>query len=814
MISPFVNYLFWLRKGVMRWRHSKAQLSVFVCSLTLLTFLITLLYQFSPFVFKHFPDFLTPEGRIASIVRADMSNRIAQIRPFELEKLAKIEGVIQVSSIGNERTEVKVNNTLVRSTELAFIDENLLTQLGMPEQLNALVQHANKAVVSHRFWEQHLDSRENVSEVALYIKEKETPFFIAGVLPQSMNKWSGKEFDIWLNKNQMEHFAPFRLDEEEKADPAKLRQNELYTIRYLRGAPSHYGFMTLTKDADLDLIMAQYLASDLDDSDIVHFSEAPHVTLFAQGVELDPLTKASVIKQWKGVLFLAALLGILILTGLIYTQITFMLKRKQELITKLALGAGFVDLMKEALAELTPMILISQGLAVIAYFFGIAYLADVAIFAEYMSNTYLNFSLSNIGLAFISVSSIVALSYAIPYLTIAQPANLLNTKNQTLTKAQNLLSYSNFYVQITISLLTLLLILFITKAQWDIIQRNTFNFKYEQISVFTKQSTIKLSDEHMKGRFPGFDPKNTSISFDSLINPVGQISTLVLNDDDKNTLDVITLFVGEHYFEQINAQILVGNHDHTEASVVVNEFVAEQIRIKLSLDSHERLLGINMLEKSAFSSSSMSVAAVVENIPHFGFENQNRAIIYRPYSDLPRFIRYGFTAYVVPSQADALENYLEDWAFENLGNVTIKRLGKVDEVLYEFEFEINATFFVASILCFCVLALVLFNLYNIVKIQAELSRTKTGILLAIGANRRSIFVKDIVAKWTLIIAAVPSALAISLLLSDFLAENLFIRLANLGIIVLAIALTLLLVLLIVLLVYRVEFSKPVRELLP
>jgi hypothetical protein len=777
-----------LKLGFLRWRAYPSQLFVFVLALGCLTALLALGIQFYSLIDRDRPSFVDDKRHFATVVRADLSNQVKPISAFEIEKFEGAMGINQVGSIGLITSEIKLNRTSTPKIEIGFIDTHVAQMLELSEAFSALNGSTNKAYVSHRFFEKYIQTQTKLKSSVIYIEENSVPYEIAGVLPKQFDKWQSKDFDIWFSKSEMAHFAPFRLSQSEKTNPHRVRENNLYTKRYLRSKSSYFGILELDGTQSLDELMESYLASNLDSSGLVEWQEEQHRTIISRGIQFDPILHHSFVKQWKAVSFLASMLFIIIVSSILFTQTTFLLERKEELITKSALGASKSNFFYESLSESLPIVLISQIIGMVFYYLIISYLSSIDIFVAAFGEEMLKLELVTVIISLVSISIFVSVAYFLPYISHFSQKSLINAKNASLSKHQQWISNGNVLIQIFMSVAILFFTILMLASQVDRFTSNKLSLDVHEYLV-TGDGYLAYDNKVKQGSFLNLDSTTTSVSFERFIRPVSTIRVASFVNLDREK-DAKSMHVGPTYFRLLDAKFIHGREIDVSSNdqVIINKYLAEHFANAEGKSDLSELIGTNIQKTSMSKKSDLKIVGIVENIPHFGLDNLNQAIVYQQFSELPKFYQYGFFVLVKASESSDFEARLEAELESSLGMIDVVSMGSLDETLFSYEFFRNSTYIAGTFLSILLIALLVFNLSHIVRLKIHSEKTTFGVQLALGSSVKDIYKKICFDYGLLVIIVAPIVIGTCLLLSDFLMSNLFINIDRIDLFLLSLLL--------------------------
>lgn len=798
--------------SIRRWREAKLQFAVLLLTISVLSALVSVLVQINTVTSRDRPEFVGTSSRLISLVRTDMSNVVKPVKGVQIEKLGHLEGVVQTAAIGVQQSDVKLDDHIVGEFSIGFVEPELVELLALPAVLSGLVSNPEQVYVTSSFWDRCCQAQSLTSMPQITLLETGKRYFIAGVLPANMERWSSTEIGIYSDISQLAHFAPFRLTQAEKADPEVLAHNQKYTRNYLRGAPQYFGFALLEEQADLTALYNSFMMSDYDVGDAVEFIEEEHRIKLVNGVEVDPISRGQIVTQWRGVLFLATLLLVAIVSNLIYTQISQLLSRKKELVVKRSLGASQSALVKECFIELLPILAISQLLSYVCYHFTLQRLQDSVLFTQYLGAETLDVNMGIFALVGIGVGVVLSLVFSLPYVTAFRKIKAISAKTNTLTKSQLRVLEGNVLVQTCMIVLAVFLVLLVVSEVQSRSDKQTFNLARAEFRL-SSEFPFPMGREVKQGQIGRFDDNQVAVYFDSFVNPIALTDSLILNDRNKQSeLSVERLHVSPNYFAQFNIRFSLGSTFNSDEDLVINRYLAKRIAAYENTEDENELIGRSITLRGFFKTYVGRVSGIVENVPHFGFSHTDRPIIYRPLSSLPKLFERGFYASVDVARANEFEAELREWADLHAGTYTLERQASVAKQLYQFEYVQNETYKVALVIAASLLLLLVFNIYHIAKTNLRLNKQKLAIVLSLGAGKNSQVLTSGQKQLWHFLWCLPLVTAMIAVLRPYLATSLFIDVVNIAVFVISVAVALNIVLAIHSLVTYRYMRQPISRM--
>ncbi|WP_269517462.1 ABC transporter permease [Alteromonas sp. BMJM2] len=801
-----------LKGAARRWRNAKFQFFVIALSVSLLTALISVLLQVGVVVGSDRPDFVGSKAELITLVRSNMSNIVKPVKGFHAEKLEKVEGVSKVAKLGVERSQVKVGKTLSDEVNIGFLNETLIELLTLPSDLKSLENNTQSVFVTAGFWQKYLSDFNVDEKPQITIYDTKTPYIVAGIVPESMSRWSTLEIGVYAHDSQLEHFAPFRLTEREKADPQKLQDNIVYTRNYLRGAPQYYVFAKIEPGISIPDLMGAYGVVDLDVGNAVEFVEEQHKLLITEGVELNPITKNKIMAQWQTLLFLSSILLLAIVSSLLYSQIGQLIQRKKELTIKRAIGAGKADLFKECSLELLPNLIVSQVVSFGLYSYALTQMSNSETLTTYFQTEALAVDIA----LFIPVSLLVCLLlcavFSLPYLSAMRRMTLSSSKSDSLTSSQlRVLKHSAFLQKVMLITSVFLMTLTVHEIK-KVADANTYSLDMIEFQVLS-ENYVALSENFKEGNFDNRFLNKTAISFDSFVNPVAMRDTVSIEGQTEKSVEATSLHVSGNLFALANVKLLAGESEMSRDEAVVNQHLALRFAKQLKLTNLDDLLGLKLVVGGFMNTKVVKIAGIVENVPHYGFSNRERPILYKPFSTIPQLLERGFFALIQQPDADDFEEFLISWADENAGSYSIERESLVSRQLFNMEYLENTTRHSALSVSGILALLLLFNIFHISRTNLQLEEKRLGALLAIGASKRALSIQNGLAQVVPFFVTLPVVLLGVVISRRFLEDNLQVNIVNGQHFLIAVAVTFSLITLINILCAKHFLSRPISRLL-
>lgn len=801
-----------LRGSFRRWRHSKLQFVVIAVSISLITALTTTLLHLGFLVSSDRPAFVKTDKALVTLIRTTMNNTEKPVKGYQVDKLGKLDAVLEVGKLGIERSRVRTPNKLTDEVNIGFLDSSLVELLELPAMLNSLESNTHTVFVTPEFWRKYLSNFNLNQKPQIKFYDTKKTYVVAGLVPEAMSKWRSLEVGIYAHFEELQHFAPFRLTEREKSDPQKLQQNIVYTRNYLSGAPQYFGFAQVKPNVNIDDLKRSYEEMDSNVGDAVVFIEEYHKTIIAKGVELNPITQQKVLGQWRALLFLSVVLLITIISSLIYSQIGQLLHRKKELTIKRAIGATKTDLIKECSLELLPNLIISQMVSFGVYVFFFKLMASSKTLTQYFNQEALQANLT----LFTSVSLVICfflcMVFSLPFVSAFKRMKLSASKSDSLTSSETRILKTNEFLQKVMLLASMFLMILTLYELKKISEADTFELDLVEFRVVSKDF-LALSESFKEGQFDSLFANRTTIMFDSFINPIGLKEDVSVDNDAESFVSVSTLHVAGNLFPLANVKLLAGTSDMKRGETVINAYLAERLTQQLKMNDVSDLLGRNLMARGFMNTKTLKIVGVADNLPHYGFSNRERPILYKPYTDLPKLYERGFYALVEQSYAQDFEDFLVEWADENAGTYSMERKNAVRKQLFDLEFQQNMTRRTSLVVSVLIATLLLFNIFHISQTNLKLEKRRLGVLLAIGESKNSLALENGTKQIAPLFIALPVVLASAVFGQGFIEKNLQVDIVNINNFILATLFTLVSLTVINVLCAKHFLAKPISRLL-
>ncbi|REL28605.1 ABC transporter permease [Thalassotalea euphylliae] len=749
----------------------KGQLLFLALCFALLNTLFTFILQIGSELLKDRPAFVGSSAELITIGRKNQAGEFSPIRGYNLEQVAKLPEVEEVTTLSFNTTTLYLNNTTALNQTVVYYADNFASLLAIEGALAKVTNLAsNDALVSQRFAEQYL-SNIKLTEAVLQLTQNGKRYRIAGILPASMDDLGSFTPSVWLKHSELADTMPFRLTVDERAIPAKVAKNQRLTQSLLPGIPHYFGIARLNQPmalSELEQALAQFQRQS--DDDVMSFQEAPHDNWLINGVELSPNAKDALFSSWQVLFILSTFFLVLCCIGLLSHVTNMLIKRKQEFMVRIAVGARFSLLARQLIKEQLPVVILVCLSGAVSY---------VALFHFLTTSSHFSLLIEKLGtnpdwlswlLGSLLISLFMMLCAVLPLVSLAKRQVFERSSQLTMNKKQALLSYSNDVLQKTIALFAISLSVIVIYQQIIYYTQLNINKQIKEVT-FTSHQPISLARNWLDGEVHQF--ANVTMSGAPFVTPSTQsikyqpsVSDKVINYTARK------IDVASNYFETINANVLAGSMPLEKYGVVLNETAALQLLSGRQVLSD--LLGGQITINSAMKSSKLTVTAIVEDLPHFGINKTGIPFVYQHLSQTSQFLNRIVTFYYPASVENEFLPLIDDWAGNSISLRSRIARESLENQLYQLDAIEFILFDLALLLAVLILIVVSFNLYYQQAAFIALNRAKFGTMLALGALPKHIFKELFGKKLAHLGVSIPLALLIVKLVMPLLAKHLTI----------------------------------------
>lgn len=289
----------------------------FFCSL--IGFVVNLFWLLS----SDRPQWVEHKQPMITIAKEDLSGNIQPAAGYDINIVQRLAGVKDVASIVVQARTVSIDLKEIPRTTIGFYSVNAKKVLGLPTPFSDQNFEAKVAIVSQRFWQQHLDASKMLEESRVYFEDKAVG--IVGIAPGTMAKLGRVNVDIWLPDSYLHAGVP-----------------EMFVNNpnlYLDTVSNRFGFAVLQQALDIEQLQAAYVAlrqqTPWPEGAFADNQFRPWVI---DGVELNPNGRAALQKQAWILLLLLVGFGFIVFSGIVLAYSQQSISRQSEINLKVALG--------------------------------------------------------------------------------------------------------------------------------------------------------------------------------------------------------------------------------------------------------------------------------------------------------------------------------------------------------------------------------------------------------------------------------------------------------------------------------------------
>lgn len=725
------NLVFIWRYGLRKWKARGLQ-SVLLCfSLSLLVSLFSMGANLNEILSQDRPNYIHTQQPLLTVGQTQQNGLFTRIRGFELEKLAKVPGIEQVVRLAHEELDIRVDNRANGRHQVMYFSPPWVSTLKITGLYPFMSLKEDQAVISAGFARRLREQGSSLQQDLLQVGRSSKKYTIIGIVPESLSRLGKLEPDIWLAQSELAHIMPFRLSIREMSDPAKVKQNQLLTERYLRGLPLFYGFAIYQAGFSIEQIQQGFQRVELDEINVVGYRGAPATTSFEVGFNLDPQGRKVLHIQWQLLAFLLGLLLMTVAASLLFIQNDQLLTRRQELVTRLIVGASVAGLRGQLILEQFPLIIMTACLGGVLLYVGV----QVMYYLHWMNSAsatgMLLFHFSTYGVGVLVVSVLVMGLALVPTLGLNHQLLFSREQKETLAPRGKYWLYLNGFFQLCIGLILTLLMLLIFDFKLEIDRQNTFKLNTLETQVFSN-NVLPLDQQVLEGDLNGFDPNQVMVAGTHFVSPRSPVPLLMWHSEAEQKFEVRSFSVAPRYFKFFNIQPLTTISPLAKNEIVLNQAAADLMLENGAEANYQSLVGQIVYLEAILLNRYFDINSVVANAPHFGFIHQQVPVVYRAFSGTNPLILRWFTLYYSPDLKTEVRRYLENWSDDELGVVRIEHQDTVVEQLYALESDTHIMQNMTLILALVLWALCLFNINHVLSAFFIIHRHRIGIGAALG----------------------------------------------------------------------------------
>jgi hypothetical protein len=680
---------------------------------------ITLCLAIGDYVLRDRPVWAEQNTTLVTLGKTTAEGGFSPVSLQDVELLSQVAGVKQIESMSllptTLQTEKSDNKNEVQAALFSRGMGSLLSQ-----NITATISEAgDKRLVwlSHSFWENKFKRRPLVGQ-NIYLGPERTAFTVAEILPESMNYIGSSSVDIWLSAEFITKILPISIQFPVNMDldtKEQLLRQARQTI--LKKMEIRYGVAVIADGIPLSRITSDFQALNKPADNAVDFTMlgAGLDYWFVPGMQFAPHVKQKLQSQWWLLTTLVIFFGALAIINLASFTSNQLIERRQEIIVRLTSGARSYHLLQQFLVESIPLLFtvigVTTGLISTLYIFSADHPALISLLGGPLpspSGSVLALSIIIILISILGANIIPMYHVLKDNLFSRQAGAGENLKQQRGRVIIN-------FVQLIIAGITVFLSCYFISAQWqqktlDGFAHQLTEYNVRQVSGNTLSNTLVRTLQQQLGQDVAF----TGSRF---VDPDAARELVHWSGQSVNSsVRILIMSVSANYFKLLQPNFLVGG-ELNQQNVIIN-----QAALKLLAGNKS---GQSVLDKSLVigetNSNTKQVVAVVENLPHYGQQNQDIPVIYSLYNN--DLLLNGYL----------LLNNIVDLKTITLQDIELTERGTLQTQVTQLDLQ-RTWFIMMSLTLLAILMLsAIFTLYY--QIQATLKKQylKLGTLLAVGA---------------------------------------------------------------------------------
>ncbi|EKE82122.1 FtsX-like permease family protein [Idiomarina xiamenensis] len=795
-----------IRYGWRQWRQYAAQMALLVIGFSVFTGLMMLCVATAPDLFKKTPTWVTAnDTEYVTIGLRSHEGHMSQTTLANLSTVNAHPAVKDSSFLGTVVASFRINDQSFNGENVVFMQDQLPSLLGITAIARDPIQFQQSAYVSEAFlanWQ----GPELIGQTVL-LGESETPVKVVDTIPQSLVSQPGLQEPVLLVSGS--HFSTLlTVDFGDAPLPDAVKARARHMI--MQETPNLYGVVTLR---------AGFSSADLADLSKGRASKEEGISVRSgtdsmdfylhQGIDFTPHATNALKRQWWIMLVMCVVFAVLNVLNLLTLSINQCIQRRAEFATRVAVGATPATIQKQLLLEQLPLVLTCLGLALILT------LASLAGLVAYWG-VHIDVMTLVLGavLSALVLLAAVSLSVLLPFSLLARRQLFQRSRSQEAGPMQRRLGHLNVVAQIAFASLALLFAFAMLTQQWQLRQQQAaapaaHEFSWSRSDNVNNGIDIKAFLNAVDGL-----PYAVAVSSKPFANPdtiASSVNAETPNYDDGQGINLIS--VSSQYFDFFN----IGGGSAASAAnregVVLNHAALSALNLRNSAAVFEQRLFIREGDELGYDDEQpIAIAAVVENLPHFGFLNREVAMIY---GDLARLhsINQTLYLYVDVIHAAALRQWLQDrqqrqgqlWQFDDNG-LLIEQMEQMNQ-------DLNRLVMVSVLVAVLICSLSITSLFYQLSGLLQMRQRRMGVLLAVGARSYQLFGQLL----TLLLALTVLAMAVVFITVTMMNPRLSLMMGADMLAPAAISLMLAILVLLLLVSAAVAFMRimrrPIRQLL-
>ncbi|MFK5970708.1 MAG: ABC transporter permease [Candidatus Marithrix sp.] len=619
------NFIFDLRYSLRKWKQSKILFILTVISLALLILFLSistsLVYQLS----NNQPLWVGKHGNFVTLGRASDDGQLMYTSLNNIEEFSALPNVKSATSLILEATELAFDNNALqlqhpnKKIQAAFVPGNFNKILRFDNGIHPF--RVNEGVISNNLWVK-LGKPVNLIGSIMYITTSRIPITITGITSGNVDFIGLEQPDIWVRQELYKYTIEIDMshmgltEEEETTFMNNVKNNVMFD------APIAYGILSVNENVNANLLFNTYADRfGLQTNDNQNFNSTGNGLLPAlfDGIDFNPALTKSVKKQWWLYFSFVTIFALVCFINLFSHAFNQYIYRSNEWSIRRVIGGNKQKILYQLFIESLPLIC---SVIIIAIFLHFVFYHFLVI--EYWKEFLGKYSFSSDIWTLCIVYSIVVFSiiscYLFPALLLKKNITFNNIGVEVGTKTTKKVIKISFFTQLSAALFFLAGIIsavfFInSKVQSVNIDPSIIEFKY-------KGSTpINITSSQLKS-LNVLEESGVAYSLYSIAAPSAirwEISTY--DESSRISMSMPLLPVSYNFFKTLGVNIH-NKYDLNENSVVINKSAA-----KLLFGRIDNIIGNNISIKN-YSKEIFKIAAIIDDIPHYGVNDIKSPVIY------------------------------------------------------------------------------------------------------------------------------------------------------------------------------------------
>ncbi|SQH74454.1 conserved membrane protein of unknown function [Shewanella benthica] len=714
--------LFDLAYGWRKWRGQRGIWAILILSLCLFCSLIGFVINLFWLLNSDRPQWVGNTQPLVTVANKDLNGNLQPTSGFEVDLMLGISGVEKVATIATKRSDISLGLQELPRLTIGFYSQSAIELLALPAPFSLANFEAKRGIVSQKFWQQHIEPSASLKQDALYYRD--SPFFIAGSAPASMEKLGDIEIDIWLPDSYLQLDVPDMF-----ADNPDV---------FLKTQANRYGFAQLSKKLDLDRLQSAYAnLKQQTPRPEGGFTDNHYQPWLIEGVELNPNGRDVLQRQAGILLLLLAGFGFITFSGIVSAYTQQGIVRRSEMSLKIALGSDsrtlVYQLLKENIPALVLVVLVSPIIGLVV----VRYAGSITVYEQYFSNG-VNFNIWLWILALCLSLSLFMVCALMP-LKGAIKSTFSRGKQGHMTKAQQRSTRFILLLQLVIITGVTVLTLSLMSEEWR--KYTSIEIAEDILSFQPKVEgglSLIMSPEQLSGQW-SVAGKQLALSSSSFTQLGAQSLKYQVESSTSIEKPINGLYVSENFFSLLGIR-LAAPGDLLENSVMINQTMASQLASELDLSSWRAAKGLALKVSGFYYEKHVRIAGIVTDQPHFGIAQVVKPLIYLNLKDQnPLFAsRIAPVFYTKGGDEVAISSHLNDWASLQSPKLSYSAGIMLVQQIVDTDAAGKLLFLTSSAMALLIIALVVCTLYNKFSHSVKSEQMKWAVMLAVGGQKQTL----------------------------------------------------------------------------